>query len=171
MENPIKLQRMSLGLSQRELAEKAGVSRTLITGTEAGLYANPSPKILTALNMNSTESYRAYDAFQVHHRRTSGKHFLEYGPLMWEFKESRVTGGVAYYQRHTLDLLLDGRSVDSFKKALCVPNAPVYQWHKKPKRVLTIPESVQQAMHDAGMEEDFVEACVGHYERFRKNYA
>jgi DNA-binding XRE family transcriptional regulator len=169
MENPIKLQRMSLGLSQRELAEKAGVSRTLVTGTEAGLYANPSPKILTALNMNSTESYRAYDAFQVHHRRTEGmEYLLRTKGLEWMIKSG---GGVASYNRHTLDVLLDGRSVDSFKKALCVPNAPVYQWHKKPKRVLTIPESVQQAMHDAGMEEDFVEACVGHYERFRKNYA
>jgi len=62
--NPYKYARMENGYSQDKLAAVAGVSRHYITRVEQGLYAQPSPKLATALGHTHEYLLSQYSVWQ-----------------------------------------------------------------------------------------------------------
>lgn len=65
MINPLAKARKSLGLTQEELAHRAGVSKVLIMRLEQGLLTKPTVSVLNALFRDPIEQAKALDDFDV----------------------------------------------------------------------------------------------------------
>jgi transcriptional regulator with XRE-family HTH domain len=81
MENPIRAARRSLNLTQRSLAEQAGISPTAVLRYEQGLYEEISDKIYRTLleyeplDVSIVDLPAYYRAWRTHHQYEASKYF------------------------------------------------------------------------------------------------
>lgn len=160
MENPLKLTRLSLDLTQEGLAKKAGLSKSSVIRTEQGLYSSPPPQLLKALNMDYSKTLPLYTAFQTLHRASNNSRSAN-PYFTWQNFSFLVEPSLAY--RHPFEILLEGRSILDFCKAFCVTPNLVTRWVKKYWLVTSVPTLILELFDETGYDGDLL---VEAYDRF-----
>jgi len=146
MENPLKLTRLSLDLTQEGLAKKAGLSKSSVIRTEQGLYQTPPRQLLQALNLNYSKTLPLYTAFQTLHRALSNSQASN-PYFTWQNFASLSD---ALPRRHPFEVLLEGRSILDFCKAFCVTPNLITRWVKKYWLVASVPTLVLDLFEETG---------------------
>jgi transcriptional regulator with XRE-family HTH domain len=109
--NPLKRIRTSLGLSQKKLAELAGVTPQSVLKYEQGLYQEPSDNIITALLTEAEEQGTPFSLLKLHQ----------------DYKKWRTTHQEAqqwiFDRIYTLPISADEHPFKTFRKKLYNPHS------------------------------------------------
>lgn len=169
--NPVTDARLTLSLTQEELARQAYTTRNLVIKVEHGAYRKIPPAIMEFFAQrsdslehpfDSQQFQQQYEEFQRSRRETAGR-FLGNFPLnnyLGLLSESEDNPEVPLL--HPLEYWrnLNNCSLNSLSNKLCVQQAVLYKFEKQPNLVNSLPKPLESALLDAG----YTRATLGLFE-------
>lgn len=164
--NPFRELRTRQGISQYELARRAGLSKHAILRLEQGCYAKPLPSVLeyfestypTLSNYVLLEQYRE---FQYETRRSNA---LLLGDSIVDSLKSCPVG------THPLTYLRSNRDINptQLAKMLCISQSTITYFEKSSIHQHSVPVQLINALHDADYTEHDTDSLKNHYAVYRK---
>ena len=157
--NPLKKERILMGVSTETLSKEAGIQLAAIGQAEEGFYPNPLPAYLVAVGIRpgslaETKITEEYKSFQVKRRKLngpSGKPKLILNPIFSLDEHPLVT-----WRRQS------GLATYGFCSAFCIHMPSVNHFEKNILTINTIPpKPISESLTDAGYDlDEFTEACI-----------
>ena len=163
--NPFRRLRLREGLSQQELAKRAGLSKHAVLRSEQGMYDKPLPNLVAYFtenfNVSAHQITTEYSEFQIATREKNTRLLGDISDLL----DSKPT------HSHPLTYLrrIQGLNLTELAKQLCISQSVVDTFEKKPVNQHTVPTQLVVALQDADYTEDETNKLCLSYEHFRES--
>lgn len=163
--NPFRRLRLAEGLSQTDLAKRAGLSKHAVLRSEQGMYDKPLPSLVSYFTENHNVSHASinseYAEFQIAKREANSRLLGDITHLL-DSKPSHAHP-LTYLRR------IQGMNLTELAKRLCISQSVLDTFEKKPVNQHTVPTQLIVALQDADYSEDETNKLCLSYEHFRES--
>jgi transcriptional regulator with XRE-family HTH domain len=163
--NPFRELRTRQGISQYELARRAGISKHAILRLEQGCYAEPLPSVLEYfLKYFDIPQYKLLEQYREFQYNIRFSNALLLGDSLTERLLSCPVG------LHPLTYLREGVGLNptQLAKALCISQSTIVYFEKSSIHQKTVPNQLMGALHDAEYTMEDTDSLVLRYHEYRK---
>lgn len=158
--NPFRVLRLKQGLSQYQLADRAGVSKHAVLRLEQGMYDKPLPSLIDYFLDTDTLPYQTliqeYSDFQIATREANPRLL---GDIAFLLTQCPVGTHPLTYLR-----LRNKLNPTELAKRLCISQTIIVHFEKRSIHQHTVPQQLLEALQDA----DYSEVEI---DLFKKSYA
>lgn len=166
--NPFRKIRTEQGLSQYELAKRAGVSKHAVLRLEQGMYDKPLPSVvsycLRTTEVVHTQLLEDYVSFQVAVREDNSRLLGNILERLEDWSDTHAPVG-----KHPLTYLREREHLNTTQlaKCLCVSQTIISNFEKHPVQQHSVPAQLTIALQDADYTEEETDGLTKAYNTYR----